>query len=110
LKDLKGVEVMNEKHEKLKYLYVGIDIYKEIHVAVIIDCWNDKLGEITFANKPSAFPKFVEKVKEYCEEGIRRNKASLWTGGCGWERESLSSIPNRNKRNNKRSKSSIFFI
>lgn len=61
---------MYEKHEKLKYLYVGIDIHKEIHVAVIIDCWNDKLGEITFDNKPSAFPKFVEKVKEYCEEGI----------------------------------------
>lgn len=54
---------MNDKHEKLKYLYVGIDIHKEIHVAVIIDCWNDKLGEITFENKPSAFPEFVKMVK-----------------------------------------------
>lgn len=57
-------------HEKEQYLYVGIDIHKEIHVAVILNCWNDKLGEITFDNKPSAFPKFVQKIKEYCKEGI----------------------------------------
>lgn len=57
-------------HEKEQYIYIGIDIHKEIHVVVIINCWNDKLGEITFDNKPSAFPKFIKKIKGYCQDGV----------------------------------------
>lgn len=57
-------------HKKLKYIYVGIDIHKDMHVAVIINCWNEKLGEITFENKPSAFKNFVEQVKNYCQDGL----------------------------------------
>ncbi len=70
-------------HEKEQYLYVGIDIHKEIHVAVILNCWNDKLGEITFDNKPTAFPKFVQKIKEYCKEGITRVFGLEDVGGNG---------------------------
>lgn len=50
-------------------IYVGIDLHKEVHFAVILDCWNNKLGEIEFANKPSEFPKLVRKVKKYCTDG-----------------------------------------
>ncbi len=45
-------------------IYVGIDLHKETHTAVIIDCYNIKLGEITFANKPTDFSKLVNKVKK----------------------------------------------
>ncbi len=38
-------------------LYVGIDLHKEIHTAVMLDCWNAKLGEITIENKPAEFHK-----------------------------------------------------
>lgn len=51
------------------YIYVGIDLHKETHFAVILDCWNNKLGEIEFENKPSEFPKLVRKVKKYCVDG-----------------------------------------
>ena len=49
-------------------IYVGIDLHKETHTAVILDCWNNKLGEITFANTPAEFPKLVRKVMKYCTE------------------------------------------
>ena len=57
---------MNVRKEDL--IYVGIDLHKETHTAVILDCWNTKLGEITFANTPAEFPKLVRKVKKYCTE------------------------------------------
>lgn len=46
-------------------IYVGIDLHKETHTAVIIDCYNNKLGEITFANTPAEYPKLVRKVVIY---------------------------------------------
>ena len=49
---------------KENYIYVGIDLHKETHTAVIIDCYNQKLGEITFPNRPADFPKLVTKVKK----------------------------------------------
>ena len=58
---------MNVRKEDL--IYVGIDLHKETHTAVILDCWNTKLGEITFANTPAEFPKLVRKVKKYCDIG-----------------------------------------
>ncbi|WOO35664.1 IS110 family transposase [Anaerocolumna sp. AGMB13020] len=54
---------------KEKYIYVGIDLHKETHTAVILDCFNNKLGEITFANTPAEFPRLVRKVKKYCNDG-----------------------------------------
>ena len=51
------------------FIYVGIDLHKETHTAVIIDCYNNKLDEITFANIPAEFPKLVRKVKKYCTNG-----------------------------------------
>lgn len=50
-------------------IYVGIDLHKETHTAVMIDCYNNKLDEITFANMPADFPKLVRKVKKYCVNG-----------------------------------------
>lgn len=57
---------MNVRKEDL--IYVGIDLHKETHTAVIFDSWNTKLGEITFANTLAEFPKLIRKVKKYCTE------------------------------------------
>ena len=54
---------------KEDFIYVGIDLHKETHTAVIIDCYNNKLGEITFANRPADFPKLVTKVKKSNTDG-----------------------------------------
>ena len=34
-----------------------------------MDCFNEKLGEITFQNKPSEFSKLSVKAKRYCTDG-----------------------------------------
>jgi len=47
---------------------VGIDLHKETHTAVMLDCWNQKLGEITFENKPSEFHKLTRKVGRFVTE------------------------------------------
>ncbi|TLS50076.1 IS110 family transposase [Paenibacillus antri] len=53
-----------------KLIYVGVDLHKQHHTAVIIDCWNRKLGEIKFDNKPSAFPQLEKEVKKHAKKGI----------------------------------------
>ena len=50
---------------KENIIYVGIDLHKETHTAVMLDCWNQKLGEITFDNKPSVFHKLTRKVSRF---------------------------------------------
>jgi transposase len=57
-------------HDKQKYLYVGVDLHKQHHVAVIINCWQEKLGEITVENKPSAFSKFLLEVNKQKEDAM----------------------------------------
>ena len=46
-------------------------MHKETHTAVIIDCFSQVLGEITFNNKPSAFDKLIRFVKE---NSVKDNK------------------------------------
>ena len=55
-------------YDKTKYIYVGLDLHKEQHTAVIMDCFNEKLGEITFENKPSEFTKLITKCKKHCTD------------------------------------------
>ncbi|WP_313585052.1 IS110 family transposase [Lacrimispora sp.] len=44
------------------YLYVGVDLHKKTHTAVMINCWNEKLDMIEIENKPSEFKKLADKV------------------------------------------------
>ncbi|WP_410985973.1 IS110 family RNA-guided transposase [Bacillus paranthracis] len=57
-------------HNRQNYLYVGVDLHKEHHTAVIINCWQEKLGEIQFENKTSAFSKFLLEVETYVSAGV----------------------------------------
>ncbi|EEL55271.1 MULTISPECIES: IS110 family transposase [Bacillus] len=57
-------------HNRQNYLYVGVDLHKEHHTAVMINCWQEKLGEIQFDNKSSAFSKFLLEVETYVSDGI----------------------------------------
>jgi len=52
-------------HPKMRYTYVGVDSHKDTHTAVFIDCFFEKLGEITFQNLPDKFSDFLEHAKEY---------------------------------------------
>jgi transposase len=56
-------------HPKMKFTYVGIDSHKDTHTAVFLDCFFDKLGEITFNNLPSAFDGFLAEAAGLAIEG-----------------------------------------
>lgn len=50
--------------KKQDYIYVGLDIHKETHTAVISNCFDEKLGSITIENKVCSYIKLVNKVKK----------------------------------------------
>ena len=64
-----NIEIGVDFMVKENFIYVGIDLHKETHTAVMIDCYNQKLGEITFPNRPADFPKLVTKVKKCNTDG-----------------------------------------
>jgi transposase len=55
----------NMTHPKMMYTYVGVDSHKETHTAVYMNCFFEKLGEITFGNLPADFAAFLEKSQQY---------------------------------------------
>lgn len=57
-------------HPKMKYLYIGVDCHKKIHVATLINCFNEKITSITFNNDIEGFEYFVKTVEEYQENLI----------------------------------------
>ena len=57
-------------HPKMQYTYVGIDSHKENHTAVFINCFFEKLGEITFRNFPSCFEDFLKRAQSFKPEGV----------------------------------------
>jgi transposase len=54
-------------HFKQDHIYIGVDLHKETHTAVLINCWSEIIGEIQFENKPSAFPKLINKAKKHAK-------------------------------------------
>jgi transposase len=57
-------------HPKMRHIYVGLDLHRLTHTAVIINCFNEKLGSITFDNKPSEFEKLLAEVKKHTARNI----------------------------------------
>jgi transposase len=56
-------------HPKMKYVYVGIDSHKDTHCAVLLNCFYEKLGEISFLNAPNAFPEFISSIQKFKLKG-----------------------------------------
>ncbi|WP_088825845.1 IS110 family transposase [Listeria goaensis] len=51
-------------HEKQTYAYIGIDIHKDTHTAVILNCWEEVLGTMTFLNQPSSYASLCQYVND----------------------------------------------
>ena len=62
-------------HPKMQYTYVGIDSHKDTHTAVFIDCFFEKLGEITFSTMPSEYAAFLDDALK-----LRDNSTTLLFG------------------------------
>ena len=70
-------------HPKMKHIYVGVDTHKHKHTAVVINCFSEKLGEITFENKPSAYDSLLDEVKKYTKRGVSAVYGLEDTGAAG---------------------------
>lgn len=49
----------------MEYLYVGVDLHKKRHVAVLCNCVFEKKATFKIENTPAKFPEFIKKLKEY---------------------------------------------
>lgn len=56
-------------HPKMAYTYIGADSHKNSHTLVVMDCFHEKLGEITIGNAPSEFDDFLKKAQQYKLDG-----------------------------------------
>jgi len=57
-------------HPKMAYTYVGIDSHKSTHTAVYLNCFFEKLGEITIDATPSGFKDFLKQSEQqYLQDG-----------------------------------------
>lgn len=56
-------------NKKMQYIYIGIDSHKHTHTAFFMNCFYEKLGEITFSTVPSEFEAFYKKAKKYLLPG-----------------------------------------
>ena len=83
---------------------VGVDTHKLTHTAVIINCWGEKLGEITIENKPSAFPLLLEEVNKH----TKTNKKAIYgLEDCGGVGRALAVFLLQNKKEVKEVDSSL---
>jgi len=49
----------------MRFTYVGIDSHKDSHTSVFLNCFFEKLGEISFANMPDEFGGFLERAQKF---------------------------------------------
>ncbi len=54
----------DDMQRRENYLYVGMDLHKDTHTAVMVNCWNEKLDVIVIENKPSEFSKLAKRVNK----------------------------------------------
>jgi len=56
-------------HPKMLHTYVGIDSHKDTHTAVFLDCFFEKLGELSFGNTTPDFEKFLDNAQKFLIDG-----------------------------------------
>jgi len=59
----------DEIHPKMTRTYCGIDSHKDSHTIVILNCFHERLGEITIGSAPSEFNSYLKQAKNYLQTG-----------------------------------------
>ncbi|HEY3322798.1 MAG TPA: IS110 family transposase [Planctomycetota bacterium] len=52
-----------QKWDRLNLAYVGCDVHKQRHSAVVLDCFGDRLGTCEVVNRTAAFPEWLAAVQ-----------------------------------------------
>lgn len=56
-------------HPKMQYTYVGVDSHKETHAAVLLDCFYEKIGAVSFGNRQEDFDTFLTQALQFKQHG-----------------------------------------
>lgn len=75
---MKGVAVKSfasEKNDAVNFLYVGVDVHKDCHTAVITDCFGRRIKEVQVSNYDKDFESLVKIVRK---EAKRENKGVVF--------------------------------
>jgi len=59
----------NFMHPRMTRTYAGVDSHKDSHTVVFLNCFQERLGEITIGSAPSEFPTFIKNAKKYLQPG-----------------------------------------
>lgn len=51
-------------------LFVGMDLHKEFHAAVMTDCWGELIATYTVENTPSKYPQIIDVTQLTKGQGI----------------------------------------
>ena len=54
--------------ERYRFLYVGMDIHKDSHTAVALNCFGQRILELKIANSTDDFDNLIEKVSQVSKE------------------------------------------
>lgn len=54
-------------HPRMTRTYVGCDSHRDSHTLVFLNCFQEKLGELTIGSAPSEFGKFIKRAKKYLQ-------------------------------------------
>ena len=54
-------------HPRMTRTYCGVDSHKGSHTIAFLNCFHEKLGEITIGSAPSEFGKFIKRAKKYLQ-------------------------------------------
>lgn len=68
---------------RLKHTFVGVDLHKATHTAVMVNCWGDKIEEITIENRPAEFDKLLKFTKKHTPKGMTAVFGLEYVGGYG---------------------------
>ena len=52
-------------HPKMAYSYAGVDSHKNTHTIVFMDCFHEKIGEMTIENLPNKFDEFFKEAQKH---------------------------------------------
>lgn len=53
--------------DRNKYLFVGVDLHKKTHVAVLCNCFGDVIKKFKVTNAPTHFPTFLDNVRKHAD-------------------------------------------
>ncbi len=62
---------MNKEYlKKMSQAYIGLDLHKYTHTAVVMDCFTKQLGTVQIENKPSEFEKLENEIKRLAKDKV----------------------------------------